>query len=284
MTIVVRAAGADDIAPVAEFLHTNMNARIPAQRWRRLLEYPWRPAGAEHGRVVTDGGRVVGFMATVFSDRPVRAERRRFCNLGAWYLLSAYRGTGLGDELLDSGMADQTVTYYTNSARLATGRKIRARGFRILDDHRFLFRPDRTRRDATVLVDDEVPALGAAERRLLADHEPCGIRRALIRSREGDCLVVFHVKLKGADIAYHEVLSADRPTVLAAHAQALADRIVDTANGVLAVDARWIGEPAPPDAVAERIPLARWFRSPDVEAALVDHLYSETVLLDLKLP
>ena len=289
VTLEIRDATPDDAAPVSAFLHAHMNARIPPERWRRLLDYPWRPPGAGRGRIVSDGGRVVGFMATVFSDRLVRGRTRRFCNLGSWYLLRDYRGTGVGEALLDSGMADRDVTYTTASARTATGRRIRARGWRVLDDHRVLIRPrDGAGNDrATIFADEEVraEALDDSARRLLADHASFPLRRALIRTGSGDCLVVFHVKLKGEGVAYHEVLSASRPAVLAEHAQRLANRLVSAQGGVLAVDARWMGDPSlVPGASVERIPLARWFRSSEIEGRDVDHLYSETVLLDLKLP
>ena len=105
MSATVRPARAGDIAAVVELLHTRMNAKIPRERWARLLDYPWRPEGVERGWLVEDDGHVVGFMGTIYSDRVIGGQLRRFCDLSSWYLLADYRGDGTGDDLLRSGMA-----------------------------------------------------------------------------------------------------------------------------------------------------------------------------------
>ena len=147
MSAVVRPAGEADIEPVAALLHERMNAKITPERWRHLLDYPWRPKGVERGWLVEDQGRIVGFMGTIYSDRPTGLGLRRFCDLSSWYLLADYRGDGTGDLLLRSGMAQPGVTYQTMTARRATGRKIRALGFSVLDATRSLFAPVCIERD-----------------------------------------------------------------------------------------------------------------------------------------
>lgn len=285
MSVIVRPAGEADIGPVAALLHERMNARIPAEQWRRLLDYPWRPDGVERGWLVADRGRIVGFMGTIYSDRPVGGRMARFCDLSSWYLLADYRGDGTGDELLRAGMARPGVTYATMTARRATGRKIRALGFDILDATRSLFRP-REGGERTVLPCLCDPAairerLAPSQQAVLDAHRGFDIHHALVGGT--GLWLVYQRKLKGDAVAYHEILHASDPAALSAGAQAIADTLVTGWNGVLAVDSRWMTA-ADDHGTVEPIALPRWFRSPDLAPAAVDHLFSEVILLDQKLP
>ena len=281
MSATVRPARAGDIAAVVELLHTRMNAKIPRERWARLLDYPWRPEGVERGWLVEDGGHVVGFMGTIYSDRMIGGQLRRFCDLSSWYLLADYRGDGTGDDLLRSGMAQPGVTYQTMTARRATGRKIRALGFSVLDDSRSLFRPSGASgrlpvlRDAAAIRD----RLGPAQRAVLEAHAGFDLHHALI----SDSWLVWQRKLKGEAIAYHEILHASDPAFLSAHAQDIADSIVTGERGVLAIDTRFM-TPGDDQGTVETIRLPRWYRPADVAPRDVDHLHSEVILLDQKLP
>ena len=72
------------------------------------------------------------------------------------------------------------------------------------------------------------------------------------------------------------------PGLFAAHAQAVADRLLPPGKAVLAVDRRLLaGHPA--DGRVESIPVARYYKSNRLEPRDVDNLYSELLLLDLKL-
>ncbi|MEF2549030.1 hypothetical protein VQ045_17885 [Aurantimonas sp. E1-2-R+4] len=283
MSVVIRPAGEADIEAAARLLHDHMNAKIPPERWRLLLDYPWRPAGVERGWLVEDRGVVVGFMATIYSDRDIAGRRHRFCDLSSWYLLADYRGGGTGDTLLQAGMAKPDVTYHTMTARRATGRKIRALGFDILDDTRSLFRPLAEPRAAPLPCVRDLAAIDSRltppQREIFARHAGFDLHQAIV----GGVWLVWQRKLKGNAIAYHEVLHASDPAFLSANAQAIADTIVSGERGVLAVDSRWMTAGDDPGTI-ERIVLPRWFRSPDLERRDVDHLYSEVILLDQKLP
>ncbi|MCP3056944.1 GNAT family N-acetyltransferase [Aurantimonas marianensis] len=283
MSVVVRPADEADIAPVVELLHGHMNAKIARDRWRLLLDYPWRPEGVERGWLVEDRGVVVGFMATIYSDRDIAGRTRRFCDLSSWYLLADYRGGGTGDALLQAGMARPDVTYHTMTARRATGRKIRALGFEVLDDTRSLFRPVARPRAAPLPCVHDLVAISTRltppQRMMFAHHAGFDVHQAII----GDVWLVWQRKLKGDAIAYHEILHASDPAFLSANAQAIANAIVTGERGVLAVDSRWMAAADDPGTI-ERIVLPRWFRSPDLGGRDIDHLYSEVILLDQKLP
>ncbi|TFF25532.1 GNAT family N-acetyltransferase [Jiella endophytica] len=292
----MRPAGDDDVEAVAALLHDRMNGRIPAETWRLLLDYPWRPPEAERGWLVEDDGQIVGFMGTVYSDRPTATGTRRFCDLSSWYLVSGYRGTGVGDELLRSGMEKPGVTYQTMTARRATGRKIRALGFSILDETRSLFRPGDAAQignGGLRLIRDPAEIrerLSPDERRMLDDHHGFDIHHAVIEDGDGSAgeagrgtWLVWQRKLKGDAVAYHEVLHACDYDFLSAHAGSIAGLVSVGEKAVLAVDTRMMNG-ADDQGEVEKIPLPRWYRSDDVQPRDIGHLYSEVLLLDQKLP
>ncbi|MBB3996368.1 GNAT family N-acetyltransferase [Aureimonas pseudogalii] len=287
MSARVRPAVDADIEPVADLLHRLMNPKIPRERWRRVLDYPWRPPEAERGWLVEDAGAVVGFMATIYSDRETSVGLRRFCDLGAWYLERDYRGTGIGDELLRAGMAQLGVTYATMTARRATGRRIRALGFTVLDATRRIFRAEAGRPGLALRPVDEArldeARLDARSRRIVRDHRRLNVEMRTAGDPASPVLFVFQSKRKGADILYRELLFCSDRGFLAAEAGALAQTLCRDVSEILAVDSRFL--PANfMEGEREEIALPRWVRTPDVPVADVDHLYAETLLLDLKLP
>ena len=286
MSVEVRPATADDIDRVVDLLYGNMSQKIPKERWRNLLDYPWRPKNADRGHVAVDGERAVGFLGLVYADRPIAGRIERFCNICAWYLLKDYRGQGIGQRIQFGSVADPTMTYTIMTATAATGRAFGSHsGFRVLDETRYLVR----RRaggagDLDIATDpDAIERLLLPEdRKLLQDHRPYNLRHLLVRAGDASCYVAMQVKRKGDDIDYHEVMYASDPAFLARFGQALADTILSGDKSVLAIDKRFL--PEMPAWESETIKLPRWYRSPSVAPAKIDHLYGEVALLDLKLP
>ena len=118
---------------------------------------------------------------------------------------------------------------------------------------------------------------------MLADHAGLNLRPYLIRPDSGeDCLVLLYVKEKGADIAYHEVLHVGEPVVFGRHAAAFAAAILPPRQALLSVDSRFLPGDTRPNRV-EPIEVPRFYKPAGMRADEVDFLYSEIVLLDLKL-
>lgn len=285
MSVVVRAAGAEDIDGVVDLLFTQMSAKVSRERWRLLLDYPWRPPGADRGRVALDDGKVVGYLGTVHADRHIAGRVVRFTNICAWYLLRDYRGQGIGEALRDQAIADPRTTYTLVTATAATDRAFRQAGFQVLDDERVCFRrTGRTGQEVELLRDRTAiaPRLDPAERRIFDDHRGLAAEHILASVAGRDCYVALQVKKKGPDIAYHEIMHASDPGFLPSHAQALADALLGDGDAVLAIDRRFM--PHASEGQPEPIPQPRLYRSPDVGPEGIDLLYNEIVLLDLKLP
>jgi len=286
MSVVVRQADEKDIDSVVDLLFDNMSRKVTKERWRRLLDYPWRPVDASRGCVAMDGDKAVGFLGLVCCDRPIAGRTERFCNICAWYLLKDYRGKGIGQKIQRESTADPHMTYTILTATLATGRAFSSNsGFSVLDDTRYLLRRRAGSPRGLDLIDDPVrieELLDAGDRKILSDHRPYNVRHLLVRVGDRACYIVMQVKRKGEDIDYHEVMYASDRSLLSEAAHDLADAILPSDTAVLAVDRRFLTRPL--DGEMETIRLPRWYRSERVRPEQIDHLYGEIPLLDLKLP
>jgi GNAT superfamily N-acetyltransferase len=140
MAVEVRPAGLNDADGVADLLHTHMSAKISRERWRLLLDYPWRPEDADCGQVALDGTRPIGYFGLVYVDRLSQGRKARFCNTSAWYLHKDYRGRGIG-QLMQRQAILPDQTYTTLTATKASESALRRAGFKTLDSERCLFSP-----------------------------------------------------------------------------------------------------------------------------------------------
>jgi hypothetical protein len=91
------------------------------------------------------------------------------------------------------------------------------------------------------------------------------------------------VKKKQQDIAYHQLLHVDQPSLLARHAEAIATAILPKQQAVLAIDRRLLPI-APAGSEIEAIPQPRLFKSRRLRRHQIDNLYNEVLLLDQKFP
>lgn len=286
MSVIVRPAEQSDIDSVVDLLFHNMSQKVSKERWRRLLDYPWRPVDADLGRIAVDDGRIVGFLGLVYVDRPIGGRIERFCNICAWYLLKSHRGQGIGQEIQFSAVADPRMTYTIMTATAATGRAFASHsGFRVLDDTRYLLRRAAGAHRAVELLDDPdriAPLLASDDRTILEQHRPYNVRHLLARAGGEACYIVMQVKRKGEDIDYHEIMYASDGRLLCELAPWIAGALLPSDTAVLAIDPRFL--PTAMDWESEALRLPRWYRSARVEPAKIDHLYGEVALLDLKLP
>jgi GNAT superfamily N-acetyltransferase len=282
----IRQALAPDREAVCRYLHQNMNPRIPIERWRRYTDGRWASALPDFGVLAEDNGRMVGYLSVVYAKRLIGGQSRHTGNLGAFYVERDYRGRGLGLDMLRAITARDDVTYTTFSSNSPARRLVLKAGLELLDDRRLLWRPG-GRADTSVEISGDVTRfadrLSASARQALADHADLGLESLVICEPEGPaCLVIFYVKLKGQDIAYHEVLHLSDPAVFGRNVRAFAAHVLPGGQAVLSVDSRFLDSTVEPDAI-EEIPAPRYFRPAGLAPAEVDFLYSETVVLGLKL-
>ena len=91
MTVELTPITDADVAAVADFLHANLNSRIPPPTWSCVMSVPWKVDAPNHGFMLRDGQRVVGAYLAFYSERFIADQVERFCNLGSWSVLPEYR-------------------------------------------------------------------------------------------------------------------------------------------------------------------------------------------------
>jgi GNAT superfamily N-acetyltransferase len=284
MSVVVRPAVEADIEGVVDLLHGHMSSKISRQRWRTLLDYPWRPPDAARGCVAVDGDCVVGFLGLVYVDRPIAGRVERFCNICAWYLLKQYRGRGIGQEIQRVSIADKRLNYTLVTATAGTDRAFRGAGFQVLDAERYiLHRQANASSQLECLEGAAVEAvLAPEERAIFDDHRAFGLRHLLLSAAGRSCYLIVQARKQGEDVNYHQVMHLSDPGFVATHGQAIADAILEPGKAVFAIDKHFMPEPMPWE--SEQIRQPRLYSTPHLSPHLIDHLYNEIVLLDLKLP
>jgi len=285
MSAVIRPAGAGDIDAVCALLHDKMNAKIAAERWRRLMTYDWLAEKPDLGRVVEAGGQILGYVGMVYADREINGRSERIVNICAWYLDKSLRGTGLGTRMMADATSDPALSYNIMTSSKNTLKILDAVGYGVLDDHRYVWRRTGPP-DAALTVLDDPDAIrarvGPSEARLLDDMGGLPATPILLEAAGGRSLLFFSVKQKGADVTWFDLLHAGDRAMFTAHAQALANALLPDGPAVLAADGRFVLRP-PDGAAHEPLPVPRFFKTERLAPHEIDHLYTELQLLDLKL-
>lgn len=53
------------------------NSDITKDDWRNLFSHSWKGDDDQYGYVLVDGGKIVGFLGTIFSEREVDGTDRK---------------------------------------------------------------------------------------------------------------------------------------------------------------------------------------------------------------
>ncbi len=286
--IAVRWAKGSERGTVQAWLAERM-PKVPFERWGNILDCRWTPGEDRYGVVVTRDGELAGFLGIVFADRVIRQQTRRTGNITSWFVEKGLRRGGLGQEMLDLITSPKDVTYTATSPNIRSGSLLAKIGWQEMEDKRLYW--DRSDEPATATVmalgsmDEAVgaPGLDDGQRRILADHRGLKAEAHLLDAgAEGRCLLVSYVKLKGEDIAHREILHAGDRALLGRHARAYANAVLPRDKAVLSLDSRFVAPLTRADREAP-LEINRYFRPHDLEAGDIDFLYSEVLLLDLKL-
>jgi hypothetical protein len=281
----IRPAKPSERGEIAHFLHQSFKAKIPLERWRALIDGRWGRPDDSFGISLLDDGELVGFLGMVPAARPVADGVARTSNMTSWYLQAPYRGRGLGMEMLCRAMAAPGITYTNFSSVPKAIRLLEKAGLGPMDERRLIWRAGGGAKAARLFPAAEAPAglLNVGELKILEDHRGQKLEALVAETAEGEhCLLVLSVKRKHDDYMTHEVLHLGNPRAFARNARAVAAAVLPPTGAVLSVDWRFLGEDAGSDAV-EKITVPRFFTPGQLAPSEVDFLYSETVLLDLKL-
>ena len=190
MTVELAPITNVEMPAVADFLHANMNDQVP---WARsCLPQPWKAKAPNHGFMLRDKQHVVGALLAFYSERLVAGRTERFCNMGVWCVLPAYRTYSIR---LIMAMLAQEGYHFTCLSAIDRVRAIVSQlGFRSLDTSAALIPnlpwptlPGRTR------ISSEPDVI---ERMLT------GTELELYRDHAGALAVHHHVLIRGRDSCY----------------------------------------------------------------------------------
>lgn len=254
------------------------------------MTYNWLVDKPDFGRVVESNSQILGYCGMVYVDRMIGdagTDRRpeRMVSMSSWYLDKSLRGQGLGKEMLMASTEDRALSYAT----LTNSRKplaiVEACGFRVLEDHRYLWHKKNSTEQTLEIIKDKAALrqrLSEVECTLVDDLQNQPLLPILLVAEGQQNLLFFSVKRKAENITWFDLMYSSNLAMFAKYAQALANQLLTDAQSVLAADGRFVADIAD-GAERQSLDVPRFFKSERVARHEVDHLYSELQLLDLKL-
>lgn len=278
----VTFATIDQRVEVEAFMHAAFpRAKWGADGWKRLLANRWGGEKGEFAVTARDGDQLVGVMGMNDSLRHTPRGPQRYRNLTSWYVLKTHRGMGLGEKLMHHAMADPEVTSTNLTSAKAALPLVDRIGFKVLDAQRHVWQQSGTAPLPQTLDPLADADLNAVDTRVLADHADLNLKPMVIETPDGPITLVLSVKQKVDEYVTHEVVYVGQPEVLAAHGRVVADTLLPETDGIFSVDSRLVYG-ATPD-TTEQIEVPRFYKGTSLLPAEIDHMYSEIVLMGMKL-
>ena len=256
-------------------------AKWGAEGWTRLLANRWGGARGEFAVTARDGGALVGVLGVNDSLRHTPRGLRHYRNLSSWYVLKSHRGMGIGEALMRTAMADPEVTSTNLTSSKGALPLVDRIGFRVLDANRLVWRHGGSAPLPHTLSPLGDADLNAVDSQVLRDHADLNLKPVVIETPGGPLTLVLSVKQKVDEYVTHEVVYVGQPDLLARHGRAVADTLLPPDAAIFSVDSRLV-KGAQPDAV-EAIEVPRFYKGDSLLPSEIDHMYSEIVLMDMKL-
>lgn len=281
MALTLHPIAPDDGPRVGAFLHEHLNERVGPDVWAGALDVPWTAERPNGGFMLLDDGTIVGAHLAFYSERTIDGRRERFCNLGAWCVLPAYRFHGL--RLLKALLAQDGYTF-TDLSPSGSVVDINTRlSFRFLDTAAALVPnlpwpslPGRTEVIADRAGIEQV--LTGDQLQLYRDHASAAAARHVVL-RRGDrwCYVVFRKDRRRGLPLFASVLHVSDRELFARCRHPFARHLLlrHGMPAMLAED-RIVGR-RPRLALDVKATRRKMFRSTNLDAAQIDYFYSELV-------
>jgi acetoacetyl-CoA synthetase len=278
-----------DTAEICDLLEHGFG--IAAEDWRPLCTTNWLADNPTRGFVLTDGGRIIGHVGTIYVQREINGKTGIVCNFSGFYIAPAYRGRGLGATLVAAAVRDERITYTSVTPAPVTQRILETLGFAILERHVLLFPPGlnaetlwQSRVDIDVNDRTVRASLGQAERRIYDDHASYDCLHMTARDAGGTAYLVIKRRRHRvrwawpARIPFSHILYCSAPDVLARNLERIKLAIMwQQKTFCIAMNERLF--PEAPRAIRKK-DIAQYL-SPGFTPNELDLLYSEFVLLDI---
>ena len=180
-----------------------------------------------------------------------------------------------------TAMADPEVTSTNLTSSKGALPLVDRIGFRVLDANRLVWRHGGSAPLPHTLSPLGDADLNAVDSQVLRDHADLNLKPVVIETPGGPLTLVLSVKQKVDEYVTHEVVYVGQPDLLARHGRAVADTLLPPDAAIFSVDSRLV-KGAQPDAV-EAIEVPRFYKGDSLLPSEIDHMYSEIVLMDMKL-
>jgi hypothetical protein len=276
----LRAVAPGDIEAVCTFLAANMGRGMKQEQYRPLFTYPWMPEKPGMGYMLEDSGRIVGFLGAIYSDRVIRGESKRFCNLTNWCVLPKFRNESLKLLFAILGQRGQTIVNLSPSEEVQ--KMLNAMRYRTLDVFKLFSLPLShfwTLGGPGELVSDAAKIesrLDEAGRKVIADHAATGCRFVAIVNGSQTSLIVSKKRRKQG-VGFTEILHVSEVELFRRNFERVKLALMRKDRTMLmAIDERMLGP---------RLPLMLPYRrmsflnSPSIAPREIDNLYSEIAVL-----
>jgi hypothetical protein len=272
-----------DTASVGAFLHAHLNEAVPAEAWARAVDVPWSGERPNAGFMLVEGDRVVGAHLAFYSERVIDGRTERFCNLGAWCVLPAYRFHAL--RLLKALLA-QDGHHFTDLSPSGNVVGLNTRlGFEFLDTTTELLPnvpwPSVPRR-VTITSDPTAieGALSGRELQIYRDHAATAAARHVLLTRGDEhCYVIFRKDRRKGLPLFASVLHVSDPELFHRLAGRLGRHLLLRHGTVATLVERAVVQRPLRRAFTVTSPRRKMFRSPTLKPSQIDYLYSELVCL-----
>jgi hypothetical protein len=281
--VQVRPIAETDIPAVADFLHAHLNERVAPAAWAAALDTAWAAERPNAGFMLLDGDAVVGAHLAFYSERTIDGRAERFCNLGAWCVLPDHRFHGL--RLLKALLA-QDGYHFTDLSPSGNVVGLNTRlGFEFLDTTTTVVPnlpwPSRPGRD-TISSDPALieRTLRGADLQRYRDHRGAAAARHVLLARGGEhCHVIWRKDRRKGLPLFASILHVSNPELFRAMAGPLARHLLVRHRLPLMLVEHAVVEHHPRLSRSVDSPRRKMFRSPSLEPAQIDYLYSELVCL-----
>ena len=277
---VVRPIMAADIDDVAQFLHDEMNRRIPAATWAAAMQPSWPVDGPNHGFMLVAAGRLAGVQLAFYSQRPIEGKLERFCNIAAWCVLPQYRAHGV--RLLRAILMQRNYTFTDLSPSGNVIPMNRLLKFQNFDTEASLAinLPWPATKSVRVISDREAieAAISGNERTLYRDHaRACAAHHLLIVSGNRSCYVIFRRDRRKRLPLFGSILYvSDREVFRRTSRHLLSCLLMQFGIAATILERRVVGC-RPGVSFKLRSPRAKMYLSNGPQADEIDYLYSELV-------
>lgn len=281
--VQVKPIAQDDVPAVASFLQANLNERVTPDAWAQALETPWAVERPNAGFMLLDGEEIVGAHLAFYSQRTIDGRTERFCNLGAWCVKPDHRFHGL--RLLKALLA-QDGYHFTDLSPSGNVVALNTRlGFRFLDTTTAVVPnfpwPSRPGRD-TISADPAVieRTLTGADLAHYRDHRAASAARHLLLARGGEhCYVIWRKDRRKGLGLFASILHVSNPDLFRTMAAPLARHLLIRHRLPVMLLEHAVVDHRPRLSRTVDSPRRKMFKSPTLEPAQIDYLYSELVCL-----